>query len=55
MTKDDAKVQRELAEINARFRRHERRTRWVLTLVIVSVALSFVLVAHLLLKAQGAL
>lgn len=55
MAEDDAKLQRELADINARFQRHERTTRWVLTLVIISVALTFVLVAHLLLKAEGAL
>jgi uncharacterized membrane protein YhdT len=55
MAKDDPKLQRELAEINARFQRHERMTRWVLTLVIISVALTFVVLAHLLLKAEGAL
>ena len=55
MTRDDANLQRELAEINARFRRHEITTRWVLTLVILLVALVLVLMAYLILKAQGAL
>ncbi len=55
MTRDDAKLQRELAEINARFKRHERITHWVLGLVVILVVLALVVSTHLLLRAEGAL
>ena len=55
MTRDDAKLQRQLDEINARFQRHERMTRWIMAGVILLVGLVLVLLTNLLLMAEGAL
>jgi hypothetical protein len=55
MPRDDAKLQKEVAEIHVQFDHHERATRWILTLVALLMVLALVSLASLLLEARVSL
>jgi uncharacterized membrane protein len=55
MPRDDAKLQKEMAEIRARLDRYERTTHWILTLVAVLAVLALFFQAGLLLELRASL
>ena len=55
MPRDDAKLQKEMAEIHARLDRYERTTHWILTLVAVLAVLVLFFQAGLLLELRASL
>jgi hypothetical protein len=54
MPRDDARL-KEVAEIRAQFGRHERATRWILTLVAILTALALVFLVGQLVELEAPL